>query len=328
MDYGEILATAWKITWKNKVLWIFGILIGLTQAVSVGNNIFRIFLQSDILPPSVLGNLINVFNVRAPSFWIGLVLLTCGLMFFMLLLTSIGQIGILKGVILADSSENSTFSFGDIAKAIKTYFWRVFGLSSAVGFGFLFVFMIFYAAIVAAIVGGAFMTRGSGPTAIIPILLLTTICMLPLLCIFILACWIVGAMVMFATIAIINDDLGIVAALGQSFKFLRKHFWKIVLVIFIIGVVAGLIGIILAVPMSFTSFIPLMALGNGGDGRIGGSIVWISVLCLLAYTPILVFLSAILSVYTHAIWTLTYRRLSKPVDMPAPTQPAVEPIQK
>ncbi len=28
MDYGEVLSKAWKIAWKFKVLWIFGILAG------------------------------------------------------------------------------------------------------------------------------------------------------------------------------------------------------------------------------------------------------------------------------------------------------------
>src|ERR1041384_5848815 len=29
LDFGAVLARAWKITWENKVLWIFGILAGL-----------------------------------------------------------------------------------------------------------------------------------------------------------------------------------------------------------------------------------------------------------------------------------------------------------
>lgn len=28
MNFGEILSRAWKIIWKHKVLWIFGILAG------------------------------------------------------------------------------------------------------------------------------------------------------------------------------------------------------------------------------------------------------------------------------------------------------------
>ena len=129
---------------------------------------------------------------------------------------------------------------------------------------------------------------------------------------------------MFATIAIINDDLGILAAFGQGFKVIKTHFWKVLLVILLLAVIGGLIGTVLALPLSFTSVMPLMSLENG---RMSGPIVWISILGLLAYTPILVFVSAVLSVYSQAIWTLAYRRLSKPTEVPAPVQPAVEPVQ-
>ena len=151
-------------------------------------------MQSDLLPPTVLRNLVDVFDIRSPGFWIGLVLLTCGLMVFLLILTSVGQTALIKGIALADSSENnSPLSFGVLAKALKTYFWRIFGLSLVVGFGFLFVFLILYGGIIAAVVGGAFATRGSGSTAILPVLLLGFVCLLPLLCVFILVCWGVGA---------------------------------------------------------------------------------------------------------------------------------------
>jgi hypothetical protein len=326
MDYGEILATAWKITWKNKILWLFGILIGFTQAANVGNQIFRITMQSDLLPPSVLRNLVDVFDIRSPGFWIGLVLLMCGLMVFLLVLTSVGQTGLIKGIALADNSENnSPISFGVLVKALKTYFWRIFGLSLVVGFGFLFVFSILYGGIIAAVVGGVFATRGSGSTAILPVLLLGFVCLLPLLCVFILVSWAASALIMFAMIAIINDDLGILAAFGQGFKVIKTHFWKVLLVILLLAVIGGLIGTVLALPLSFTSIMPLMTLENG---RMSGPIVWISILGLLAYTPILVFISAVLSVYSQAVWTLAYRRLSKPAEVAAPVQPVVEPSQE
>jgi hypothetical protein len=37
MDYGYVLRRAWEITWRWKVLWIFGFLAGLARATSGGN---------------------------------------------------------------------------------------------------------------------------------------------------------------------------------------------------------------------------------------------------------------------------------------------------
>ncbi len=44
MDYGEVLSKAWKIAWKFKVLWIFGILASCGQSRGGNfnfNNSFR-----------------------------------------------------------------------------------------------------------------------------------------------------------------------------------------------------------------------------------------------------------------------------------------------
>jgi hypothetical protein len=323
MDYGEILATAWKITWKNKILWLFGLLIGFSQAVNAANQGFRIILQSDLITPAMVRNLVRFMDYRSPGFWIGLVSLTCLLMVFLLFLTSIGQIGILKGAALADGAENQRVSFSELMKALKIYFWRVFGLELLTGFGFLLLFLILYALILAAILGGVFATRGSGSATLIPVLLLGLTCLLPLFCIFILLTWIVSVWIMFTTVAILNDDLGIGAAIGRGFKVLSQHFWKILLLVLIIGVVGGMIGGFLAIPLSATSFIPLMSMGGG---RLGGPVVWISLIFLLVYMPIMVFIFAILSTYTQSIWVLAYRRLSKPAEVPAPVPPAAGPV--
>ena len=39
MDYGEVLSRAWRIIWKHKVLWIFGIMAGCTSGSGGGNRI-------------------------------------------------------------------------------------------------------------------------------------------------------------------------------------------------------------------------------------------------------------------------------------------------
>ena len=55
MDYGEVLSKAWKIVWKFKILWIFGILASCTGNAgsgvgSGGNNGVRYTVSSRDLP--------------------------------------------------------------------------------------------------------------------------------------------------------------------------------------------------------------------------------------------------------------------------------------
>jgi hypothetical protein len=53
MNIGEVLSRAWKITWKYKVLWIFGILAGCASGGGSGgggNGLSYTYDQGD-LPP-------------------------------------------------------------------------------------------------------------------------------------------------------------------------------------------------------------------------------------------------------------------------------------
>jgi hypothetical protein len=315
MDIGEVLVTSWKITWKNKILWLFGLLIAFSQAVNLANNAFNIATQTDILPSSEMQNFGSYMDIRSPVFWVGLISIACGLMVFLLFLSSIGQIGIIKGVALADSSENATPSRDELAKAIKHYFGRIFSFSLIQGFTFLALFLFVYAVIVALIMGGLVASRET--LAAGPVVLLATICFIPFICVFTVLASIMGAIITYAIVSMVNDDLGIWSGLINSIHFIKKNFWRVFLLIIVNAALGGVIGFALALPISFTSFIPLMALTAP---EIGTSAGWVGILCLLAYAPVFVFLQAIFFVYVHSVWTLSYRRLSMPPLIP------IEPI--
>jgi hypothetical protein len=326
MNIGEILITSWKITWKHKVLWLFGLLVALAQAVNVLNQIFRIVTQSNVLTTASYRDLGSLLINNPYIFGIGLVLLACGMMLVLMVFSTIGQIGMIKGAVLADSVDDIKLSFGELFKAVKTYFWRIFGISAAFGFGILILLGFFYAIIIGGAVGGVFLARNSGAASITSIMGLAFLCMMPFLCVFIILSTVISTIMLFAFIALINDDLGLVAAFGRSIQLIKKNFWQIVLAVIVIGAVGGILGFIIALPLGLTGFVPLMALGSR---EIAGATVWISVLCLLAYMPILVFTTAIVSVYTHTIWTLTYRRLSaSAIFSPESIQGAIEPVSE
>ena len=64
MDYGKVLSRAWQITWRWKVLWVFGFLVGLGRSSSQGGSGSnwvedrggRQFIER--IPPEVVGILI------------------------------------------------------------------------------------------------------------------------------------------------------------------------------------------------------------------------------------------------------------------------------
>ncbi len=307
MDYGEIIVTSWKITWKQKWLWLFGLVVSFSQVINIGNQIFRILLQGRVLPEEAIIWLGELLSNSVYGFIIGMVVLACGLMFVMLLFSSAGQIGLIKGIALADGTGNENLTFGSLLAAIKTYFGRIFGLSLAVGFGFLVLFLAFYAIVAALFIGAPYLTGDFGLRESAVVMGLSLVCIMPLFCVLMIISMVVSAIMLFMFIAIINDGLGIAAAFAKSLQIIRKNFWKIVLFVILIGAIGGMLGFLMSIPISITSFTPLFALGSSS---LGGTVVWLSILCLVAYAPILVGLNALFAVYTNAVWTLLYRRLT------------------
>ena len=145
MDYGEVLSKAWKITWKFKVLWIFGILAGCGASRGVNfnfNNSFRTsgngFSNSmPNLPPAMMDQIYRFAHLfDNPSFiweFAGIVIaVVCIIVLVEIFLGTIGRIGLIKGSAEADAGAEK-LTFGGLWKESTPYFWRVFWLSFLIG---------------------------------------------------------------------------------------------------------------------------------------------------------------------------------------------------
>ncbi|MCX6067784.1 MAG: hypothetical protein NT121_18845 [Chloroflexi bacterium] len=146
VDIGKILTKAWQITWKFKVLWIFGILAGCGGANSNrfnynggsnsggggsgGSNgqmpeFFRQF--QNMQPEQVFRNVWGQYMAIIA----GVLLILCVLWVVFYFLGVMGKIGLIKGVGKADGGAES-MRFGEIWTESMPYFWRMFILASRV----------------------------------------------------------------------------------------------------------------------------------------------------------------------------------------------------
>src|SRR5689334_18248034 len=102
LDFGTILARAWKITWENKVLWIFGILAGLGSGGSNFNSRFSNFGNGSGRRPNLPPRLERFFNNTDPTtlFAIlgGIACLVIIIFLIILALSIIGRGGLIGGV--------------------------------------------------------------------------------------------------------------------------------------------------------------------------------------------------------------------------------------
>jgi hypothetical protein len=106
MDFGEVLSKAWKIVWKHKVLWIFGILAGCGSGFSSnGSNSFRNTYQGNDFPQ------VQRFIENIPVWvWILAAVAVVVLVIAAIFLGTIGRIGLIKGAMQAPASRSARCS--------------------------------------------------------------------------------------------------------------------------------------------------------------------------------------------------------------------------
>jgi hypothetical protein len=308
MDHGEILTRAWKIIWRYKILWIFGIFAGCAQGGGGGgggsgwqNNIKPNSSSPDggfNLPPA-FQDLAKFF--QEPNSWIWIVLIVLAVIFFILILTlvglflgTIGRIGLVRGTLQADNNldmaEPEKITFSGLFRSSLKYFWRVFLLNLLLGIGWFVAIVAFAVLLVLSILG---------------------ICLLiPYCCLLIPLGWLFQVYTEQTNLALILEDLSIGEALKRGWEMTRQNLGDLI-VMGLILVVGGLIvGLALFFPMIIL-FIPLgVGLVLGGDtATITGVIV--SLVLLVLYIPVLIFISGVLQAYIQSAWTLTYLALKK-----------------
>ncbi len=331
MDFGEVLSKSWRIVWKHKVLWIFGILAGCARGGGGGGGSGGDFGgQSSGTGSQPFG---QGFSPGNPQFgteieqWISthVELLIAAVILFILLiflialirlaLGTIGQVGLIRGAAAVDGGAEQ-LRFGELFKSTYPYFWRVLGLSLLVAAGFFILIMLGVVMLVGLALAAGLPTAGVGGLVV-----------LPLLCILIPVVIILGVVVdiivQLADLSIVIEDLSLTAGVRRGWELFKKELGP-VLLIWLITVVAGfIVGIVIAIPMVFVvigTVIPLVA----NSGTFSWTPIIAGGACLLLYLPVLLAISGLLLAYLQSVWTLTYLRLTrnKPVDPTAPPLPA------
>ena len=192
MDYGNLLSRAWQITWKHKLLWIFGILaafgggggrfnFGFTGPNMGGRGSGGSPLPSDLLYQLSRPETVTVILAA------GCVLVVIALVLFVIGLIARG--GLIGGIRLA--ADGNSLAFGEVWAAGTRYFPRLLGIALLLAVPVILIAVIF---------GGiAILTSGIG-----------LICLVPLLCLIVPAFIVAGIIAYFAQFAVVLEDLGVV----------------------------------------------------------------------------------------------------------------------
>ena len=294
MDISAIFKRAWEITWKHKGLWVLGILANCSSGGSQGSsNVSRIpeYRTGGGEFPQIEHWLQSIPEETWIAFGIAVV---CGMLLLALgfwVLAAIGNGGLIAGFQMAETGETVT-----LASAFQqgiNYFWKLLVIQLILGLASLVVF-------VPVIFGGALLsilTLGVG-----------LICLIPLICLLIPLGIALSIYTLLTQIALIVEELDIVAAFQRAWEVFRSNLGQVVVMGLILGIGGFVVGLILAIPFILMAlpFITGLIVGTKTSSIAGISATLIGI---LFYLPVLLLASGIMRTFITGSWTLTYRSL-------------------
>ena len=311
MNYGEILEKAWKIIWKFKVLWIFGLLASCGTGGGSGGG-GSSSSQSDFqnsgsnfLPPEIanrfeqLGQQLESW-AETPGFWMTIALITLGFILFIFVLSllftairSLGMIGLVRGTWQADEGAQR-LPFGELLKGSFPYLGRVFLFLLLLGLaGGVLAFILVIPLVLVAV-----LTLGIG-----------LLCILPLLCLLIPIGMLVSTFEQQVIVAMVGEDLGIMDGVKRAWNLMRDNLGPVAVMTLILFVGGAIVGVVLALPILIVAMPAVIGIVAGEGAVLTGGLI-VSGVLLLVYILVATVLGSILHAYIGSAWTLTFRRLT------------------
>jgi len=313
MDIGEVLSRAWKIIWKYKVLWIFGILASCGQGGGGGggggNSGYRYSQGDPNVSPEIerfffgIERFFQQIEVWQIVGFIAIAILIFLIIWFItLILSTIGRLGLIQGTVQADTdvdADAEQLTFMALFNSGKPFFWRILGLNVLVGLAMFVLVLI----LVLPMIGVAALTFGIG-----------LICLIPLICLLVPVSWGITIILEQANIAIVLEDLDIFSGIQRGWEVFKENLGNILVMALILGIGGAFVGFIFALPLFLLVFPAAFGaiLGGVTDSALplGGGIA-VAGLCFVGYLPIMIILGGILRAYIQSAWTLTYMQLTQ-----------------
>jgi hypothetical protein len=308
MDIGGVLSRAWQIIWKNKILWIFGILASCGGNANGGVSSNYSMSDRQEIPPQMLPffERFEQLTDAQIALLVGAVILVVLLLIVLsIFLGTIGRIGLIRGTQQAEQGAER-LAFGELFRDSLPFFWRVFGLNLLFGIAAFILFLILLVPFILLAVA----TLGLG-----------LLCIIPVICILVPLTWLAQLVISQASIAMVVEDVGIRDGLQRGWDVFRTNLGTFIVMALILLLGVGFIGgMIIALPLVIVVVPALIGAAAGTDQALSGGLLT-AALCFLAYLPVLLVLSGILRAYIESAWTLTYMRLTN-----KPVAPPLEPI--
>jgi hypothetical protein len=313
-DIVEVFTRAAKITWKYKILWLFGILAscgrsGGNSSNSGGNSNNSGAGDNPLSSEMMRQAEVFVRNIGSwfqQNTWVVFVLFAVAFIAIILQIffTLVGTAGLARGVVKAENGAE-TLGLGELFGESLDYFWRLLGAALVIWLPFIIIFIAIVLAGLLPVINGGMNTDAMAGSSVL-ILLALCCCVFPIS----IALSLYHVQV---KRSIIVENMSVFGALARGWQIFSQNIVPLIIVGIVLGIAGFMIGLVLALPVLLL-VLPLMGLFIQGNITSWSPFIAVGAF-LLCYSPIAWLLNGILTTYTESVWTLAYLRIITPKEI-------------
>lgn len=303
MDYGGIVKEAWRVTWRYKILWIFGLFVGAGSGSTGGSSNYSTSGDefpggTSALPPEFaeFGSQVTRWAEANIALLISLavVLVLVGIVLWIVSVAARG--GLIHLVSEAEDKREVRAGAGWSAGFAR--WWSMFGVRFVLYLPFaIVIFVILMLTLLPWLVSSA-----STSNTLLPGLFGACGAVIVLFLVLVVLGFVVGLIAEFAERHVMLDGQGTLESIGAGWRDLRAHFKDVLLMwllTLVIGVAYGIVILIAFVILGVTSVFAFLA-----TGPCGGSLVALALFSLLLVP------GAIYGTFISALWTIFWREMT------------------
>lgn len=331
MDHFKVLKRAWNITWRYRVLWVFGVLLALTTSrggggggsggtrYNISGDNFSSFGGDFVIPSAPPASEVIAPIVGAlVAIGIALACLIFVLIIVSLVIRYVAETALIRLVDDHEETGEKRSLGGGIQMGWSRSALRLFLIDLLIVLPLVIAFILLF---LLALVPLLLWTTGSEAAGVVGTLATIGLIFL-LIMLAIIAAVVISLLMRFFHRACVLEDLGVIEAIRQGFRVVKEHLGDVaVMWLIMLGVGIGLavativVVVLLVLVATVTAGVPAFLAGGLTSLAFEGPLPWIvgvavgiPIFLLVLVVPML-FLGGLIEVFKSSVWTLTYREV-------------------
>ena len=282
MDYPALLRRAWELTWKHKILWVFGLFTSCSSQnlqfnfSGSPNSVSYEFGQGDV---DQISRFLQQYGRELAAGAAVFFLCMCILVLAFWVIGALAQGSLIAGFSMAH--EGTVVTFNSAWEQGVRFFGRILVIN-LIPLGLVLLTMVL-------------------------LVISLGICIFPLICLAIPIALAVTVLVKLSATAVVVEDLSVGEAVERAWQIMQTQLAELLVIGLLLVVVGFIASLLIGAPFLLTAapFLIGMLIGSQEALATGAGLL---IGCGALYIPVMILLNAVLNTFTNGAWTLAYRR--------------------